>query len=129
MTQETKTTKNDETAEQGGKLYILNIPMDCPNTAHTTSSVVSPEPVRPLDHRMQRGIVRWYSHQGYGFIDALPSTDGEAIYFHITAVKNRTPFKAGDAVIFDTAPCPKGLKAISVQRVDTKEETKCQQKI
>ena len=82
-----------------------------------------------------QGIVRWYSHQGYGFIDALPrtdidalpSTDGEAIYFHITAVKNRTVFKAGDAVSFDTTSSPKGTRAINVRAVETKEEIQCPQ--
>jgi CspA family cold shock protein len=74
-----------------------------------------------------KGKVRWYSHQGYGFIDAVPITDGEAIYFHITAVKNRTIFKAGDAVSFDTAPSLKGTKAVNVRAADTKEET-CHQK-
>jgi cold shock CspA family protein len=75
-----------------------------------------------------RGIVRWYSHQGFGFIDASTSTDGEAVYFHITAVKNRSVFKAGDSLIFDTAPSLKGLKAINVRAVDTKEESQCHQK-
>ena len=39
------------------------------------------------------GIVRWYSNQGFGFIDPLPTADNEserAYYFHISAVKNRT---------------------------------------
>jgi cold shock CspA family protein len=76
-----------------------------------------------------RGIVRWYSAQGFGFIDD-PSgcTNGEAYYFHITAVKNRTVFKAGDSVIFDPTQSPKGLKAVNVRAVDTKEAIKCSQK-
>jgi cold shock CspA family protein len=74
-----------------------------------------------------QGIVRWYSAQGFGFIDALNSTGGNAIYFHITAVKNRTILKPGDSVIFDTASSPKGLKAVNVRAVDTKEERPCPQ--
>jgi len=77
-----------------------------------------------------QGIVRWYSAQGFGFIDD-PSgrTDGTAYYFHITSVKNRTVFKPGDSVIFDAAQSPKGLKAVNVRAVDTKEVLSCPQTI
>ena len=72
-----------------------------------------------------QGTVRWYSNQGFGFIDALGSTDGEAYYFHITVVKNRTVFKAGDSVVFEPTQSPKGLRAINVCAVKTKEATPC----
>jgi cold shock CspA family protein len=76
-----------------------------------------------------QGIVRWYSHQGYGFIDPSGSTDGNAIYFHICDVKGRTILKAGDAVKFGVAQVPKGLKCVNVRAgvVDTKEEIQCPQ--
>jgi len=75
----------------------------------------------------QQGTVRWFSGQGFGFIDALPPVDGSAIYFHITSVKNRAILKTGDRVTFDAIPSPKGgLKAINVVRVsDTREENQC----
>jgi cold shock protein len=66
---------------------------------------------------MQDGIVRWYSAQGFGFIDPSSSTDGEALYFHITCVKNRTILKAGDRVQFDTMQGNKGLKCVNVQPI------------
>ena len=77
---------------------------------------------------MQDGIVRWYSAQGFGFIDPSSSTDGVALYFHITTVKHRTVLKAGDKVTFDTIQGLKGLKCINIVRVsDTKEEIQCPQ--
>src|ERR1019366_7649169 len=76
------------------------------------------------------GVVRWYSAQGFGFIDdPSGSTNGEAYYLHITAVKNRTVLKPGDSVIFDAAQSPKGLKAVNVRAVETKEAIKCPQTI
>jgi cold shock protein len=75
-----------------------------------------------------QGIVRWYSAQGFGFIDdPSGSTNGEAYYFHITAVKNRTILKAGDAVTFDPTQSPKGLRAVNVCAVKTKEAIPCPQ--
>lgn len=65
-----------------------------------------------------QGTVRWYSHQGYGFIDPAGSTDGKAIYYHLCDVKNRTVFKTGDVVTFDVVQVPKGLKCINVQAAD-----------
>jgi cold shock CspA family protein len=76
-----------------------------------------------------QGIVRWYSAKGFGFIDSSDSTDGKAIYFHLSDVKNRTVFKTGDAVTFETASTLKGPKAVNVQATDTKEALKCPQKI
>jgi len=71
-----------------------------------------------------QGTVRWFSSQGFGFIDALASTDGNATYFHITSVKHRAILKPGEAVVYDTVQDLKGLKAINVIRVvDTKEES------
>ncbi len=74
------------------------------------------------------GTVRWYSAQGFGFIDPSDSADGEAAYFHITCVKGRKVFKAGDTVQFDLTQGPKGLKAVNVSGVETKEATECPQK-
>jgi cold shock CspA family protein len=74
-----------------------------------------------------RGIVRWYSAKGFGFIDALGSESGEAYYFHITAVTNRTPLKPGDSVLFDPTQSPKGLKAVNVRAVETKAGIRCPQ--
>jgi len=76
-----------------------------------------------------QGMVRWYSAQGFGFIDALGSESREAFYFHITAVKNRAILRAGDSVLFDPTQSPKGLKAVNVRAVDTKEANKCPQTI
>jgi cold shock CspA family protein len=73
-----------------------------------------------------QGIVRWYSAQGFGFIDdPSGSTDGKAIYFHITDVMDRKIFKARDAVTFDLKQAPKGLKAVHVKAVNTKEVVQC----
>ncbi len=76
-----------------------------------------------------QGIVRWYSHQGYGFIDPSGSTDGNAIYFHICDVKGRTILRPSDAVTFDIVEAPKGPKCVNVRAVvvDTKEATQCPQ--
>lgn len=77
-----------------------------------------------------QGIIRWYSAQGFGFIDD-PSgdTNGEAYYFHITAVKNRTILKSGDSVLFDPTQSSRGLKAVNVRAVavETNEVFKCPQ--
>jgi cold shock CspA family protein len=75
-----------------------------------------------------QGIVRWYSHQGYGFIDPVPSRDGKAFYFHFCDVPSRTVFKAGNAVTFDLTQAPKGPKCINVQAAKTKEVTQCHEK-
>jgi cold shock CspA family protein len=72
-----------------------------------------------------QGTVRWYSHQGFGFIDPAGSADSKAIYFHICDVPSRTVFKAGDAVTFDTVPAPKGMKGVNVRAVKTKEAFQC----
>jgi cold shock CspA family protein len=83
--------------------------------------------------RTMRGIVRWYSHQGYGFIDPTPSVDGKALYFHISDVKDRSILQAGDAVTFDVIQVPKGLKAVKVvpatdaPAIETKEIPPCTQ--
>jgi CspA family cold shock protein len=74
-----------------------------------------------------QGNVRWYSHQGFGFIDPSDSTDGKALYFHVCDVRDRVILKAGDAVTFDVIQAPKGLKCINVQVVKTKEAIKCPQ--
>ena len=75
------------------------------------------------------GIVRWYSAQGFGFIDTVGDESGRAYYFHITAVKNHTVLKPGDSVTFEPASAPKGPKAINVCRiaVDTREVVPCPQ--
>ena len=76
------------------------------------------------------GIVRWYSAQGFGFIDEPSgSTNGEAYYFHVTAVTNRAVLNPGDSVIIDAAQGPRGLKAINVRVLGAKEAIKCPQPI
>jgi len=62
-----------------------------------------------------QGTVRWYSHQGYGFIDPTGSTDGKAIYFHVVDVKGRTILKPGNVVTFDVVQVPKGPKCVNVK--------------
>jgi len=79
---------------------------------------------------MNTGIVRWYSAQGFGFVDPSGSTDGKAIYFHVSDVKGRVILKPGDRVTFDVIRVPKGPKCVNVQAVrvvDTNEERQCQQ--
>jgi cold shock CspA family protein len=73
------------------------------------------------------GTVRWYSGQGYGFIDPIPaSADGAALYYHISGVQNRAVFKAGDAVSFDVVSSPKGSKCVNVRAAKT--ESACETK-
>jgi cold shock CspA family protein len=80
-----------------------------------------------------QGTVRWYSHQGYGFIDPTPSVDGKALYFHISDVKGHSILQAGAAVTFDVIQVPKGLKAVKVvpaadvPAIETKENLPCTQ--
>jgi cold shock protein len=76
-----------------------------------------------------QGTVRWYSNQGFGFIDPFGSTDGRAIYFHICDVKERAILKAGTVVTFDVIQVPKGPKCVNVQAavVNTKEASPCPQ--
>ena len=73
------------------------------------------------------GKVRWYSRQGFGFIDPLNSPDGKALYFHISDVKDGAILKPGDVVTFDTRPDKKGPRCIRVQLVSatTKEVFSC----
>ena len=74
------------------------------------------------------GKVRWYSRQGYGFVDDLNSRDGVAYYFHITDVKNQVLLKTGDLVTFEPTRNSKGLRAIKVCAVrNTKEVSQCPQ--
>jgi cold shock CspA family protein len=75
------------------------------------------------------GRVRWYSAQGFGFIDVLGSPDGKALYFHVCDVKGRSILKPGDAVTFDVVPAPKGPKCVNarVAVLETKEAIKCPQ--
>jgi CspA family cold shock protein len=75
------------------------------------------------------GRVRWYSAQGYGFIDPLGSPDGKALYFHICDMKGRFILKLGDVVTFDTIQAPKGPKCVNVRAAvsDTKEAIQCPQ--
>ena len=75
---------------------------------------------------MRHGTVRWYSAQGYGFVDPANCTDGKALYFHIGDVKGHTILHAGGAVTFDTIQAPRGLKCFNVRVVKTKERIQCQ---
>ena len=68
-----------------------------------------------------KGRVRWYSAQGYGFLDSLPAA-GAAYYFHISSVKGRPAMlNVGDEVTFIPTKNAKGLRAIEVQLNDTKD--------
>ena len=62
------------------------------------------------------GKVRWYSNQGYGFIDAAGHAGRDAVYFHLSAVRNQIILRTGDSVTFETVQGPKGLKAVDVRR-------------
>lgn len=75
-----------------------------------------------------QGTVRWYSRQGFGFVDAVGSPAERGIYFHIADVKGRTILKPGDAVTFDVVQVPKGQKCINVvpvSAVDIAEVISC----
>jgi cold shock CspA family protein len=74
-----------------------------------------------------QGIVRWYSAQGFGFVDPSGNTDGKALYVHISDVRDRTLLRPGDAVTFDVIQVPKGPKCVNVQVVKTKVRNQCPQ--
>ena len=76
-----------------------------------------------------QGTVRWYSAQGFGFIDPSSSTDGKALYFHVRDVRGRAILKPGDAVTFDTVHAAKGPRCLNVQAVGTKEVFSCPQTV
>lgn len=70
----------------------------------------------------RKGIVRWYSAKGFGFIDPLPNRGvDEAHYFHLTAVVGRKFLKSGQLVTFEPTTSPKGLCAVAVYAVETNE--------
>jgi cold shock CspA family protein len=79
------------------------------------------------EQKIMQGIVRWYSAQGFGFVDPLGNTDGKALYVHISDVRDRTLLRPGDVVTFDTIQAPKGPKCVNVQVVKTKEAIICPQ--
>jgi len=62
-----------------------------------------------------------YDHN-YGFvIPNDPERKGEEIFFHSTAVaSDLRDFKPGDAVTFEEMYTKKGLRAVHVQREETK---------
>lgn len=74
---------------------------------------------------MEEGSVRWFSAQGYGFIDRLGSVSEKGIYFHCSDVEGRTVLKSGDAVTFDVIQGPRGPKCVNVRASDIKEATSC----
>ena len=80
-----------------------------------------------MEHHVMHGIVRWYSAQGYGFVDPVPSTDGKAMYFHISGVPDQVIFKTGDKVTFDVMQAPKGPKCVNVRALKTNEVSQCPQ--
>jgi CspA family cold shock protein len=69
------------------------------------------------------GTVRWYSNQGYGFIDPAGSTKETAIFFHLSDVNDHRILKAGDAVSFEVVQVPKGSKCVNVRVANNKEAT------
>ena len=66
------------------------------------------------------GKVRWYSAQGYGFIDA--TNESEPYYFHITAVFGQKHLRPEQPVTFVPTKSPKGLRALNVMAVETKDK-------
>ena len=69
------------------------------------------------------GTVRWYSAQGFGFVDPAGSNSEKGLYFHVSDVKDRRNLKSGDAVTFDTVQALRGLKCVNMKlAVEIKEE-------
>lgn len=65
-----------------------------------------------------QGPVRWYSHQGFGFIAGKDIAGNDRdYYFHVKDVIGQRILKSGEVVNFDLAPSPKGVKAVRVQVV------------
>ncbi len=65
---------------------------------------------------MPSGIVKWFNNtKGYGFILADDNQE-EDLFAHYSAIQTEgyKSLKAGQAVIFETEPGPKGTHAINI---------------
>ena len=66
---------------------------------------------------MSKGKVKWFSDlKGYGFITSVE--DAEDVYVHHTEIRvdGYKTLKAGEAVEYEIAQTPQGLKAKNVVR-------------
>ncbi|CAH0990325.1 hypothetical protein SIN8267_00417 [Sinobacterium norvegicum] len=68
---------------------------------------------------MQTGTVKWFNNaKGYGFI--LPDEGEGDIFAHYSSIEMEgyKTLKAGQNVVFDTVPGPKGLHASVIMNPD-----------
>lgn len=69
---------------------------------------------------MATGTVKWFNNaKGYGFI--LPDEGDEDLFAHYSEItmEGYKSLKAGQAVVFDTAPGDKGLHATNISLPNT----------
>ena len=72
---------------------------------------------------MSRGIIKWFNNEkGYGFINGSVDED---IFVHYTAIKQEgyRTLSEGQMVEFELVKTDKGLQAIDVKPVDSKNLT------
>lgn len=64
------------------------------------------------------GAVKWFdAKKGFGFI--VPDIGGKDVFFHQSDVKKSKidgELGEGDAISFDVAPTPRGVKAVGMKR-------------
>lgn len=66
---------------------------------------------------METGTVKWFNEsKGFGFI---ARANGEDVFVHYKAIAGEgfRSLREGDAVEFEVAEGPKGLRAVSVKKV------------
>lgn len=77
---------------------------------------------------MYSGKVKWFNNaKGYGFI--LSDNCNEDLFAHYSAIKmdGYRTLKAGQAVVFDTTPGPKGTHAINISPLASESEEKSEE--
>lgn len=77
---------------------------------------------------MYSGKVKWFNNaKGYGFI--LSDNCNEDLFAHYSAIKmdGYRTLKAGQAVVFDTIPGPKGTHAINISPLVNESEEKTEE--